>query len=30
MDISKFKTNAEVDPIRLRPVPLEFALYYDC
>jgi len=26
----EFKTNAEVDPVRLRPVPLEFALYYDC
>jgi glutamine synthetase len=26
----EFKTNHEVDPIRLRPVPLEFSLYYDC
>jgi glutamine synthetase len=26
----EFKTAAEVDPVRLRPVPLEFALYYDC
>jgi glutamine synthetase len=26
----EFKTTAEVDPVRLRPVPLEFALYYDC
>jgi glutamine synthetase len=26
----EFKTSAEVDPVRLRPVPLEFSLYYDC
>ena len=26
----EYKTEAEVDPVRLRPVPLEFALYYDC
>jgi glutamine synthetase len=26
----EFKTAAEVDPVRLRPVPLEFSLYYDC
>jgi glutamine synthetase len=25
-----FKMNNEVDPVRLRPVPLEFSLYYDC
>jgi glutamine synthetase len=26
----RYKTEAEVDPVRMRPVPLEFALYYDC
>ncbi len=26
----EYKTQAEVDPVRMRPVPLEFALYYDC
>ncbi len=26
----EMKRNNEVDPVRLRPVPLEFALYYDC
>ena len=26
----EFKTENEVDPIRLRPVPLEFSLYFDC
>jgi glutamine synthetase len=26
----EYKMEAEVDPIRMRPVPLEFALYYDC
>jgi glutamine synthetase len=26
----EWKTANEVDPVRLRPVPLEFALYYDC
>jgi len=26
----EYKTEAEVDPIRMRPVPMEFALYYDC
>jgi glutamine synthetase len=26
----ELKRNTEVDPVRLRPVPLEFALYYDC
>ncbi|MDO3380071.1 type I glutamate--ammonia ligase [Geoalkalibacter halelectricus] len=25
-----YKMNAEVNPVRMRPVPLEFALYYDC
>ena len=25
-----YKRRAEVDPVRLRPVPHEFALYYDC
>jgi glutamine synthetase len=25
-----FKMSNEVDPVRLRPVPLEFSLYYDC
>jgi len=25
-----YKREAEVDPIRMRPVPLEFELYYDC
>ncbi|HWE31251.1 MAG TPA: type I glutamate--ammonia ligase [Polyangia bacterium] len=24
------KTASDIDPVRLRPVPLEFALYYDC
>ncbi|WKZ32350.1 MAG: type I glutamate--ammonia ligase [Thermodesulfobacteriota bacterium] len=26
----EYKKKAELDPIRLRPVPFEFALYYDC
>jgi glutamine synthetase len=26
----EYKTASEIDPVRLRPVPLEFALYYDC
>jgi glutamine synthetase len=26
----EFKTNHEIDPVRLRPVPLEFGLYLDC
>ena len=26
----EYKMEAEVDPIRMRPVPLEFQLYYDC
>jgi glutamine synthetase len=26
----EWKSANEVDPVRLRPVPLEFALYYDC
>jgi glutamine synthetase len=26
----EYKRSSEVDPVRLRPVPLEFALYYDC
>jgi glutamine synthetase len=26
----EYKTEAEVNPVRMRPVPLEFALYYDC
>jgi glutamine synthetase len=26
----EFKTEHEVDPVRLRPVPLEFSLYFDC
>ncbi len=26
----EYKKKAELDPIRLRPVPYEFALYYDC
>jgi glutamine synthetase len=26
----EYKTENEVDPVRLRPVPLEFALYFDC
>jgi glutamine synthetase len=26
----EFKQDHEVDPVRLRPVPLEFALYFDC
>ena len=25
-----WKREHEVDPVRLRPHPLEFALYYDC
>jgi glutamine synthetase len=25
-----YKTEFEIDPVRLRPVPLEFGLYYDC
>ena len=26
----EYKTVAEVDPVRMRPVPYEFTLYYDC
>ena len=26
----EYKMEAEVDPVRMRPVPLEFTLYYDC
>jgi len=26
----EYKRENEVDPVRMRPVPLEFALYYDC
>jgi glutamine synthetase len=26
----EYKREHEVDPVRLRPVPLEYALYYDC
>jgi glutamine synthetase len=26
----ELKKTSEIDPVRLRPVPLEFALYYDC
>jgi len=26
----EYKTESEVNPIRLRPTPLEFGLYYDC
>ena len=26
----ELKTATEIDPVRLRPVPLEFSLYYDC
>ncbi|ABA88747.1 glutamine synthetase, type I [Syntrophotalea carbinolica DSM 2380] len=26
----EYKTENEVDPVRMRPVPEEFALYYDC
>jgi glutamine synthetase len=26
----EYKMEAEVDPVRMRPVPLEFALYFDC
>jgi glutamine synthetase len=26
----EYKKKAEVDPIKLRPVPHEFYLYYDC
>jgi len=26
----EYKTSAELDPVRLRPHPQEFALYYDC
>jgi glutamine synthetase len=26
----EYKTEAEVNPVRMRPVPLEFTLYYDC
>src|SRR3954462_4427070 len=26
----EFKRTNEIDPVRLRPVPLEFSLYYDC
>lgn len=26
----EYKTEAEVDPVRMRPSPMEFALYYDC
>jgi len=25
----EYKTEAEVNPVRMRPVPLEFELYYD-
>ncbi|NJC87342.1 MAG: type I glutamate--ammonia ligase [Desulfuromonas sp.] len=25
-----YKMESEVDPVRMRPVPLEFALYFDC
>ena len=25
-----YKRENEVDPIRMRPVPLEFSLYFDC
>jgi ammonia channel protein AmtB len=25
----EYKTEAEVNPVRMRPVPLEFALYFD-
>jgi len=25
-----YKTEAEVDKVRMRPTPMEFALYYDC
>jgi len=25
-----YKRSNEVDPVRMRPVPIEFALYYDC
>jgi glutamine synthetase len=25
----EYKTEAEVNPVRMRPVPMEFALYYD-
>jgi glutamine synthetase len=25
-----YKTEAEVNPVRMRPTPMEFALYYDC
>jgi glutamine synthetase len=25
-----YKTEAEADHVRLRPVPAEFQLYYDC
>jgi glutamine synthetase len=26
----EYKTDAEVNPVRMRPVPEEFALYFDC
>jgi glutamine synthetase len=26
----EYKMDAEVDPVRMRPVPLEFQLYFDC
>ena len=26
----EYKTEAEINPVRMRPVPLEFALYFDC
>ena len=26
----EMKRENDVDPVRLRPVPMEFALYYDC
>jgi glutamine synthetase len=26
----QLKRDSEIDPVRLRPVPLEFALYFDC
>ncbi len=26
----EYKTESEVNPVRMRPTPMEFALYYDC
>jgi glutamine synthetase len=26
----EYKTEAEVNPVRMRPCPEEFALYFDC